>query len=262
MTTYQGGKKRLGKKIYQMICLIESDIIGKNSKLLPYFEPFVGMCGVIRHFASNNDRKVSACDINPDIITMWKEFQKGIWTPPKKCSRKKYDRLRQDNIPSSDRGFLGTVCSWSGIFFSGFRLDYNPEKDFVGEGYRGLMNIKPDISNIQFYNTRPYYLFKNVKNKLIYCDPPYKNNNFKTEYFQSFDHDRFWDVMRDWSANNIVVISESTAPKDFKKIWSAETTITNISTNTKKYQEYLFIHISIYVQLSSKLKKQIRESFL
>lgn len=244
MTTYQGGKKRLGKKIYQVICLIESDLCDTP---LPYFEPFVGMCGVARHFAEGNTNRrlmtegninlrITACDINPDIITMWKEFQKGSWNPPKTCSKRKYERLKADTKPSADRGFLGTVCSWSGIFFSGFRLDYNPEKDFIGEGYRGMMNIKPAMMNIQFLNARPYYAFKNVKHKLIYCDPPYQDNNFKTEYFQRFDHERFWETMRTWSEDNIVIISESTAPKDFKKIWSAESTITNTPENTKKYQ--------------------------
>ena len=54
MTTYQGGKKRIGKKIYQVISLIEKEIY-PNEKL-PYFEPFIGMGGVMRHFGHDNDR--------------------------------------------------------------------------------------------------------------------------------------------------------------------------------------------------------------
>ena len=34
-----------------------------------------------------------------------------------------------------------------------------------------------------------------------------------------FDHDKFWNVMRVWSKDNLVFISEETAPSDFKCIW-------------------------------------------
>jgi len=59
-------------------------------------------------------------------------------------------------------------------------------------------------------------------NCVIYCDPPYANtkeyNNAK-----GFNYDEFWDLMRIWSKNNIVLISEEHVPKDFKCIWEKET---------------------------------------
>ena len=64
MTTYQGGKKRLGKRISYVIKLVENDLYNER---LDYFEPFVGMSGVIRHFSDEN-RKLYANDINKDII--------------------------------------------------------------------------------------------------------------------------------------------------------------------------------------------------
>ena len=50
---------------------------------------------------------------------------------------------------------------------------------------------------------------------LVYCGPPYQGT---TEYgaFDGFDHDLFWDTMREWSKNNTVVVSEYSAPEDFK----------------------------------------------
>lgn len=237
MTTYQGGKKRLGKKIYNIIYELEELIT--NAHVLPYFEPFVGMGGVLRHFSKEKTRHVYACDINKDLIMMWKAIQKG-WKPPTKCNRKYYEELKNSKKHSAERGYLGVVASWSGIFFSSYRLDYNPNKDFLGEGYRGLMDIKPDIMNVEFLNSRNYYDFE-PQGMLIYCDPPYLNNNFNTGYFSSFDHKQFWDIMRKWSKNNIVVISEYTAPKDFKKIWCTEATFTN-NHKTKKYKDCLFIY--------------------
>lgn len=243
MTTYQGGKKRLGKKIFQVIYELEEILTSKHE--LPYFEPFVGMGGVLRHFSKepegtkNRKRAVYACDINKDLIMMWKSLQKG-WNPPTKCTREYYDKLKNSKNNSAERGYLGTVASWSGIFFSSYRLGYNSKKDFLGEAYRGIMDIKPDIMDVNFLNSRNYYEFK-PKGMLIYCDPPYLNNNFNTKYFSFFDHDKFWQIMRDWSKHNIVVISEYTAPKDFKKIWCTESTFTN-NHKTNKYKDCLFIY--------------------
>jgi DNA adenine methylase len=57
---------------------------------------------------------------------------------------------------------------------------------------------------------------------LIYCDPPYKNT---TQYGATgdFDADAFWSVVRRWSMNNTVFISEYVAPDDFKCVWQHET---------------------------------------
>ncbi len=91
MTTYQGGKKRIGKKIYEVIKLIENDLYPDEK--LNYFEPFIGMGGVMRHFGKENNRKLYACDYNKDLILMWKELQKG-WKPPLECNKEKYERLK------------------------------------------------------------------------------------------------------------------------------------------------------------------------
>lgn len=57
------------------------------------------MAGVMKHFG-NQDRDLLACDINNDIILMWKAIQNG-WKPPLKCSKIKYNKLKNSNVPSS-----------------------------------------------------------------------------------------------------------------------------------------------------------------
>ena len=52
------------------------------------------------------------------------------------------------------------------------------------------------------------------KGMLIYCDPPYANTT-KYTGTPSFDSNEFWDVMRRWSNDNDVYISEYEAPADF-----------------------------------------------
>ena len=108
MAVYQGGKARLGKKIHDMILDIE-DEFGEID--LPYFEPFVGMCGVMRHFGEDvvdgySDRKLYASDINKDIISMWKSVQTNKFKFPRSCSRAIYDRYRNSRRSPSLRGFI------------------------------------------------------------------------------------------------------------------------------------------------------------
>ena len=47
--------------------------------------------------------------------------------------------------------------------------------------------------------------------------------------------------MREWSKDNLVFISEQSAPNDFKSVWKHDTRI-NISSQVTKQCEQLFIH--------------------
>jgi site-specific DNA-adenine methylase len=241
MTSYQGGKKRIGKRIYKVIRTIEGQLFGDEK--LPYFEPFVGMGGVLRHFAQESDRKVSASDTNPDLMLMWKALQKG-WKPPTSCTRAQYEEYRKSGKHSPERAFIGIVASYGSVFFNGYRLEY--DKKFIHEGYRGLMDIRQDILRVRFLNAKSFDKHTH-RGKLIYCDPPYKGNTLRSPFFQDFDHDHFWNIMREWSKNNVVIVSETAAPKDFKKVWCVESYVSTAKQEkTKKYMDCLFIHESLF----------------
>lgn len=241
MTAYYGGKKRLGKRIYQVISELESELTDEK---LPYFEPFCGMCGVLKHFASEEGRKVYASDLNGDIISMWKAVQKG-WKPPTACTREKYERLKKSPKASPERGFIGTTCSFSGIFFKGgFRTSTN-KYDFCKSGKKGVLEVGKVLNNVKFFDPASFDQFA-PKGMLIYCDPPYKGNKLNTELFQAFDHDKFWKVMRKWSKDNIVVISEREAPSDFECIWKQDYRTSHLNQGSgknvkKKHVECLFM---------------------
>lgn len=47
--------------------------------------------------------------------------------------------------------------------------------------------------------------------------------------------------MREWSKNNIVIVSEQTAPDDFKCIWEQNVNRTINAKNKKKATEKLFV---------------------
>ena len=90
MTSYQGGKQRLGKQIHQELIKWEQKL---SPSSLAYLEPFCGMCGVMKHFAKEDKRVCYASDLNPDIIAMWKAIQKG-WKPPEECTEEYYNELK------------------------------------------------------------------------------------------------------------------------------------------------------------------------
>ena len=241
MTSYQGGKKRLGKEIYLIIKKYDD---GK----MPYFEPFCGMCGVLVHFANEiTDRPIIASDINKDIILMWKALQRG-WQPPNTCTKKHYDEIKNQKKASAERGFIGVVCSFSGMFFKGGFRKKSKSHNFVTAGKKGVLESSKNMKDVKFLHSS--YDEYEPKGFLIYCDPPYKDNKIANTTFQDFDHEHFWNVMRKWSKNNIVIISEKKAPNDFKCIWKKEYNVSFLNQRKsknikKKYNEKLFIHQSL-----------------
>jgi site-specific DNA-adenine methylase len=258
--SYQGGKQKLGKRIYKVIDTLEEFFM--YDKKLTYLEPFVGFCGVIKHFGAENDRKLIGCDKNKDIILMWKALQKG-WKPPITCTKKRYDELRYSKHHSAERGFIGIACSFSGIFFVGYRgtQTFKPTSSSkrsqpkivksASMTSRSLLKITDKIQNVNFKICD--YESINPKNMLIYCDPPYKLNKYQQSEFFNFDSEKFWSIMRKWSKNNIVIISERIAPKDFKYIWKSNSNV--IHHGKRNIQvEKLFVYESLYDTLNKKIK--------
>jgi site-specific DNA-adenine methylase len=241
--SYQGGKQRLGKKIHDSIIDIENQLTDVK---LPYFEPFVGMGGVMRHFAQDNNRELYACDKNTDIILMWQAMQEG-WKPPSACSKEQYNQLKQSNKPSAERGFVGSICSFGGNFFHAYRRSrIYSDYDDTNRGSLKVQQLAKEMKKVHFLSAQSYTEF-DPQNMLIYCDPPYSKNKLSNKYFQNFDHQEFWTLMRNWSKNNIVIVSELSAPNDFIPIWKQPYEIYfNTSDHTddsikKKYVEQLFI---------------------
>ena len=81
------------------------------------------------------------------------------------------------------------------------------------------------------------------KYKLIYCDPPYESSTFPIKYrrdtkeYDKFDNEEFWEIMRKWSKNNIVLISEMDAPEDFVEVWNMERYRSAAQSNKTRYSE-------------------------
>lgn len=237
MVAYQGGKSKIGQEIYEIIKEYEFLMNKQNDNI--YFEPFCGLLGVGIHF-SKDGRQILANDKNKSLILMLKSLKQG-WIPPKKEDKKMYEKYRKSKTPSALKGFYGFAGTYNGIFFKGLRGERGERggRDYFKNFRDSLIDRSKFFKNITFKccDYRDY----NPKGLTIYCDPPYKGNKFITEYFQDFDHEEFWNIIREWSKYNLVIISEFEAPEDFKCIWSKKTSGTfnkHHITNLEK----LFVH--------------------
>lgn len=231
--SYQGGKGRLSKRIYNAILDIEKEYTNVG---MDYFEPFVGYASVMKYFASEKDRKCEACDANESVILLWQSLQDG-WIPMEECNKEIYNNLKKSNVESAEKGFYLHVCSFGGIYGGSYRSD----KDYVSIGRRSLLKKIGKMKDVKFLDSRSYDEFE-PHNKLIYLDPPYVGNTYGNinKYFK-FDHTKFWNIVRKWSVNNLVIVSERQAPDDFTKVWEHNINVRHAAGSVKKESEALFM---------------------
>jgi len=238
MCQYFGGKIRLGKEISKIINEKEFSILGHNTRT--YFEPFIGMGGVFRHVIQNADRESIGCDYHEDLMLMWKSIKNG-WIPPKEVSRHLHNQLKTLE-PSALRGFVGFGCSYMGKFYSGFT-------ETCLKSHNQIMSVSKIISTrkVVFLEHRDYKMH-NPRNMTIYCDPPYeesKVSNYDAKTFRGFNHEEFWETMREWSLYNLVFISETSAPDDFSCIWEKAVGRSFYKNKCFRRMERLFCHNSL-----------------
>jgi len=163
--------------------------------------------------------KKFASDINEYVIETYKALQNG-WVPPKNISEEEYKYIKNNKDENKAlSGFVGIGCSYSGKWFGGYAKN-NSDRNYCLNAYNTLMKLKKDILNIEFKSLD--YREAHPKNCLIYCDPPYSDTT-KYSIIGDFNHNEFWEVMRKWSLNNKVFVSEYKCPNDFKCVWSKET---------------------------------------
>ena len=228
MTTYHGGKQRIGKKIAQIIVEESIDMSEKEGwNIKGYCEPFCGMLGVYQHipelFEENKFKlKYNAGDVNKSVIMMWKETQKG-WQPPTKCTKNKFMTLKTDGTSSAEKGFIGHMCAFRSIYFKVYANHITNNR--ISNTSKKVSDIGTALKKVSFKHGK-YTQFSSLKNYVIYCDPPYENA--RQEYYNEngekhiFNSDKFWEWCRKMSENNIIFVSGYSAPRDFTKIWSKD----------------------------------------
>lgn len=207
---------------------------------MDYLEPFVGYAHVLRRV--QNKRSYTASDDNDLLICLLKGVQTHKRLP--NISAARYDRMRDEDKVTFNHAVAAFAYSYAGKEWGGYtdiyyrngrRHSYSEERK---KYYKSLMQ------NDIFKRTRLRccdYEVHRPKNKIIYCDPPYGNT---TQYNgELFDSEWFWDVMRKWSRDNIVFISEYSAPRDFVCIASANKSMSLSGRGSAgKRRERLYVH--------------------
>ncbi len=234
-----GSKKRIGLGIAQTMAkyIVENDIDPRF-----YCEPFCGTLGVFQFIPDLFDEinpkiRYYAGDINESLIKLWEKAQSGKWKPPASITKSQFNKLYSSRA-SADKGFIGHQCAFGGIYFG----HYTPKfctKLALKNASNKVIDVAEIMENVEFSHGK-YTQYSKLKKGVIYCDPPYaKYNRYYDEEHNrlSFDHDKFWDWVRKMSKNNIVFVSEYSAPADFRNIHKKRTT-SHGSKNTEKL--YIF----------------------
>lgn len=211
---YLGGKFRTADKISRYI----NSVIGTGQS---YWEPFVGAAWVLRRISAESRY---ASDINPYLISMWLAVCKG-WTPPSVVTNEEYDRIKSnlEGYPPELVAFVGFATSWGGKWFGGYARDPNSDRNYAREGMYSLLRAAPLVRTVQFFTANFLKCPPPKDGMLIYCDPPYINTT-KYDFAPGFNHDKFWERVRELeSLGHSVVVSEYVAPDDFQCVLSIPT---------------------------------------
>jgi len=218
---YMGSKNRISKHI---VPIIQKCIEDNNVNI--YYEPFVGGANMIDKIKCKNR---IGNDSHKELIALFKQLQTG-WKPPETITEDEYHnvRLNKDKHPDYYVGLVGFCATFGAKYFAGyargFKADNITPRNHSNESIRNILKQIPDIQDVRFINKN--YLdvdMKNFKNTVIYCDPPYQDTT-KYNTTDSFNHDEFWEWVREVGKNNFVFISEYNAPEDFECIWQKEVT--------------------------------------
>lgn len=187
-----------------------------------------------------------ASDINPYLIALFENSDK-ISSLPEEISKEEYAKVRAayqegSNIyPNWYIGAVGFLASYNGKFFGGHagkvHTKINTIRNYYDEAKRNLETQMPKLVGVH-WSVKDYIEYEDIKNSLIYCDIPYKGT---TGYGIEFDHKIFWDWAEMMSKDNIVIVSEETAPENWKSIWEQDIKRTLDKASRSTSVEKLFI---------------------
>ena len=242
---YMGSKSRIKKNIIPIL----QEIIDEHN-ITTYVEPFVGGCNIIDSIICNQR---IANDRSTPLIELFKGLLNGKELPLE-INKEHYSDVRKhkddDTYEEWYKGMVGYLSSYNGKYFGGYAgkviTKTGKVRDYYDEAKRNIQFQTPFLKDVEFFNM-DYRKLNIPAGSLIYCDIPYKNT---TQYFTSkdFNHEEFWQWVRDMSKNNIVIVSELQAPDDFVVIWEQEVTRTQDNRKREKSIEKMFIYKDCEVQ--------------
>lgn len=207
---YMGGKARQGKKIAEFI---NKDIEGYKD----FYEPFVGGFNIIPHIKTTGS--IYASDIHLPLICLYQALQQGLVLPDT-ITEKEYLSARKYEDTNPLKAFIGFGCGFGGDYFHGYARSKKCS-NYALAAKTSLLKKTPHINKSIIKQCDYKQSLENVRNAVIYLDPPYYNT---TEYKnKGFNHTEFWECVRELAnKGNIVYITEYTAPPDIPVVYTFE----------------------------------------
>lgn len=238
---YMGSKAKYAS---QIVPILQKEIDQLQTDT--YIEPFVGGANIIDKISCKNRY---GYDKSETLIAFLQQVERDFSKIPKDGTREMWDEgkayvkdgIAPTTMTLADIGaieFLGSYCK--GGFPRGYAKP-SGNRNYYKEAYMNVEKQAPNLAGIIFKCQKYWELDPEVKNAVIYCDPPYagtKTYGYAKE--SKMDYAHFWNWVRELSKNNSVFISEQTAPEDFEILWEQVATRTMNKDNNFKAVERLF----------------------
>lgn len=210
---YVGSKRKLATAIVK--------IITENLKQGgDFIDMFCGGCSVSEALTTRN-HKIYCNDGNPYLIALYKKGQGG-WTPDlTPYSREFVNKHRTDKSDLALTGECTFLYGFRGSVFGYSVMDEDGNNYYLRKRTSFLKTIN-SLKQATFsdYQYQDYPIHNHdPENTLIYCDPPYLNTRIDGYGLKTFDHNRFWNWVKQVSEQGYrVLVSELSAPQGFISI--------------------------------------------
>ena len=208
---YMGSKRRIAKHIIPIMV----DAADKEG-ITDWIEPFVGGGNLIDKVPDRFNRM--GYDLNPHVIQAMIDIRDYPELLPDSVSEEEYKSYK-GREPEEITSWVRFVCAFGSMFEGGYAKDCDKKSTWhAKQAKKNALKQSQLIKSVSF----EYSSYDKLKpiGALIYCDPPYKGTTgYKTG---SFDHDKFYDWCRNMAKDNVVFVSEYSAPDDFVEVWRNE----------------------------------------
>ena len=202
--TYMGSKEKIADEIVTLLTKFR-----KPGQL--YWEPFLGSAST---FCRMSGPKLGT-DAMTSLVMLWNSVIQDTFIEPETVSKDTYLKYMADEEPSALKAYIGFFWSFSGMYHKG----YSPEHF---EGSKSFYSMQQRAKLMRDSNTiiaSCDFLKPDIKNALVYCDPPYRDT---TPYkgVPAFDHQEFfyWCHRQKNKNNNTIIVSEYHMPDPFTLI--------------------------------------------
>ena len=236
ITSYLGGKAKCAQHIIDAL----------NHPMfngLHYVEPFVGYAHILRRV--ENKASYRASDANPLLIVLLLAVQQKRELP-RVATRDDYNALRDNRAADPlARAVAAFTYSFNGKEWGGYVSTYERRDGRVDDipasrrRYYDRLAVFAStvLQRVSYADLAPH-------DCLVYCDPPYdKTTRYRNA--EQWNADAFWQTMREWSATNVVFVSEYDAPDDFVCVAHArKMSCVAGGKNQSARTENLYVHTS------------------